>query len=699
MTTTIVNGAPLTNNLGTQDLSTRALVAEREVLPTHLPKIYIYAQEGPVTPQMVVGDSRTQMYGEDSFDLRKKYANHATVLSNVLNAQGNTCMIERIKPSDANGPATLRLWADVLPTDIPLYQRNTDGSIKLDGSNNPLPVVGNLKASGFKVKWVVEQVNEVLGVSTFGSAAQKPGDQTDVTTSTQSTRYPIMDFEVAHFGEYGNNVGLRLWAPTLMSNQPLDTRLLASDKVYPFRMSCVRRAASNKAPSVVPTQSAEQFINACFKPGVIDDSTDQLVYVGDTFIQSYQDLESEGIPPIYGPFGRMKTYDANVKTLVDMFYAAEQPYIDSFSDFKDVADEEYLFNMISGVSSQNVPYHTYQIVTGSLNSVRLNENTNLYAMGGSDGTMNDTAFAASVVAAISEYGNPLSQVSQDTARYPESIFYDSGFDLQTKYALAKFISIRKDTAVVLSTHDVNGPELTSSQESSVAIALRTRLQMYPESDYFGTNTMRAMIVGRSGRMINSQYTKKLPLTIEIAVKAAKYMGAGNGVWKSGFSFDQAPQNNVELFKDINVTFTPRAVKNKDWAAGLNWVDSYTTRKVYFPALKTIYDNDTSILTSFFTMMAVVELQKVGDRAHRRFSGVSSLSNGQLIERVNKFVDENTTNRFDNRFVIKPNAYYTQADIARGYSWTLEINIYGPNMKTVQTVYVASRRLSDLDTTQ
>ena len=60
---------------------------------------------------------------------------------------------------------------------------------------------------------------------------------------------------------------------------------------------------------------------------------------------------------------------------------------------------------------------------------------------------------------------------------------------------------------------------------------------------------------------------------------------------------------------------------------------------------------------------------------------------------------NTTNRFDNRFVIKPNAYYTQADIARGYSWTLEINIYGPNMKTVQTVYVASRRLSDLDTTQ
>jgi hypothetical protein len=689
----------MTINLGTQDLSTRKLVAEREVLPTHLPKIYIYAKEGTTTPQLVVGASRTQMYGEDSFDLRKQYANHATVLSNLVNAQGNACIIQRIKPTDANDNATLRLWLDVLPTEIPLYQRNTDGSIKVDGSNAPLPVPGNTKVDGFKVKWVVEEVNKVLGVSTFGSAAQKPGDQTDATTSVQSTRYPIMDLEVSHFGAYGNDVGLRMWAPTLMSSQPLDSRLLASDKVYPFRMACVRRPDSRKSARVVETQNAEQFINACFKPDTIDDNTDALVYAGDTFIQAYRDLDSAGYPPSYGPFNRMKMYDANVKTLLDLFYAAEQPLIDAFSDFNDVADEEYLFNMISGVSSQNVPYHSFQIVSGALNSVRLNESTNLFAMGGSDGTMNDAAFSLSVAAEVAEYANPLSPLSQDTASNPESIIYDTGFDITTKYALAKFISIRKDTAVVLTTHDVNGPELTTSQESSLAIALRTRLQMYPESDYFGTAAMRAMIVGRSGRMIGTQYRKPLPLAMEVAIKSAKYMGAGNGVWKSGFSFDQAPQNNIDFFKEINATFTPRSVKNKDWANGLNWVDSYTRRTAYFPALKTIYDNDTSILTSYFTMMAVVELQKVGDRAHRRFSGVSSLSNEQLIERVNEFVEQNTAGRFDNRFVIKSNAYFTQADIARGYSWSLEIVIYGPNMKTVQTVYVTSRRLTDLDSTQ
>lgn len=694
MTTTIVNAAPLVNRLGTQDLSTRTLVPEAEVLPTHLPKSYFYAKEGPTTPELTVGASRSLLYGEDSFDVRKPWANHATVLSNLINAQGNAQMTQRIKPTDATGPAKLRLYVDVLPESIPLYQRGTDGSIMLDGANAPIPVSGNTTVSGFKVKWVVESIPEAGEPFEFGSGAQKPGDQTSADTLTQSIRYPVMDLEVSHFGSYGNDIGLRMWAPSTKSSSPLDDRLLATDKVYPFRMACVRRPEPIKSARVVETLRAEQFVNVCFKPGTIDDNTDAMVYVGDVFIQAYQDLSTPGYAKQYGPFGRMKTYDANVATLLSMFYTAELPLVDTFSDFKSVPNETYLFNMISGTTSGGVPYHSFQVITGTGNSVRLSETSNLFATGGSDGTMNDTAFAESVSAEVAEYANPNSFL-QDTAKYPESIIYDSGFPITTKYDLCKFLSIRKDTAVILSTHDVNGPELSSSQESSLAIALRTRLQMYPESDFFGTHVMRGMIMGRSGKLLNSQFGKKLPLSFELAVKAAKYMGAGNGVWKSGFSFDQAPNNAIEMFSEVNVTFTPATVRNKDWAVGLNWVDSYDRKTLYFPALKTVYDNDTSVLNSFFTMMACIELQKVGERTHRRFSGVSSLSNAQLIERVNTFVKENTNSRFDGRFVIEPDAYFTAADVARGYSWTLPIKIYAPNMKTVMTLSVQSFRLEDI----
>jgi len=696
MTSTIVNAAPMTRMLGTQDLSTRQLVPEPEVIPTHLPKVYIYAQKGPVAPQLVVGNSMTSMYGADSFDLRKPWATHATVLAKLINAQGNALMMERIKPDDAAPPASIRLYLDVLPTEVPVYKRNADGSYEVDANNLPIPK-GTL-VPGFKAKWVTAQVTpDVNGEDTFGSANPVAGDQTDTTTHVQSQRFPILDLRVSSFGNYGNNLGLRMWAPTSKSSMPIDDRLIASEKAYPFRIACVSRLDENTTPSTVETMYAEQYLNVVLKPNVIDKNTDALVSIHDVFIQSYQELNNaNGSPPHYGPFSAMRVYDDNVETLLKQFHAAEVPYIDEFSDFKDEAGEEYRFNLFSGVSSQAVPYVSYQVVNTAANSTRMTENATIYAAGGSDGTMNETEFAKLVAIAVGEYANENS-IFQDTAKYPESIIYDSGFPLTTKYALMDFMAIRKDTAVVVSTHDVLGPVLSASQESALAVALRTRAQMYPESEFFGTATMRCMIVGRCGTLLNSQYRKKLPLTFEIATKAAKYMGASNGKWKSGFSFDTSPNNNINMFTDVNVTYTPATVRNKDWANGLVWVDNFDRKSLYFPALKTVYDNDTSVLNSFFTMMACVELEKIGERARRQYSGVSSLTNSQLVERVNEFVDAACLDKFDGRFVIKPDAYYTAADIARGYSWTLNIKIYAPNMKTVQTLQITSYRISDLTT--
>lgn len=689
MTATIVNGAPMTIMLGTQDKSTRQLVPEAEALPTHLPHVYIYAKKGPTTPQLVSGGSRSSMYGEESFDLRKPWATHATALANLLNAAGNACMLQRIKPADAGPHASLRLSLDLLAAQVDDYERNADGSIKLSGAGTPV-ISGQI--AGYKAKWVVSAIPTQAGVHQFALGTQGPGDQTE--GQTQSIRYPIMDLVTPDFGADGNNRGIRLWAPTTLGAQPVDDRIIANEKVYPFRIACVARPDELSTARTVETQAAEQYVNVCWKPDVINRLVDSELSIDNVFIQAYQELSDPRFPPSYGPFGQVHVYHSQLDAVLALVYEAEAAYIDEFSDFKDEEGEEHRFNLIGGCSSQGVPYHSYQLITGSANSVRLNESSTLYARGASDGTMNEALFAERVAEEVVEYANENS-VLQDTAKYPQSIIYDSGFPLDTKYALLSFNALRKDTAVVLATHDVLGNTLSASEESALAVALRTRAQMYPESEYFGTPTMRAMIVGRSGKMIGSQYRKHLPLTLEIAAKAAAYMGAGNGKWKSGFSFDMAPNSEVSMFQDINVTFTPAKVRNKDWANGLNWVESYGRRSVYFPALKTVYDNDTSVLNSFFTMMACVELQKVGDRARRRFSGVSSLTNAQIIERVNQFVSDDVEGRFDGRFIIQPDAYFTQADIARGYSWTLPIKLYAPNMKTVMTLSIEAYRIEDL----
>lgn len=693
MVSTIVNAAPMTVMLGTQDLSTRQLVPVPEAIPQHLPKIYVYAERGRTDPQLVSGSDMTAMYGVNSFDIRKPWATHATVLANLINSNGNAIMMERVVPQDAGPVASIALYLDVLITTLPVYERNADGSYTLDVNGQPIATATTVP--GFKAKWVTDVVKyDAAGASLFGQAVQVPGDQVDATTQAQSIRYPILELNVDSVGAYGNNLGIRLWAPTSNSNSPIDGRLITNEQAYPFRMSCVSRPDAITTPSTIVTQYAEQYVNVTFKPDTINRTTDSLVGIKDVFIQSYQNINTPGLAPQYGPFGALQVYDQNVATLLKHFYDAEVPYITNFSDFTGTPGEEFAFNMISGVSSNAVPYTAFQLVSDTVDSVRLSENVTVYAKGGSDGTMSEALFGALVANSVTEYAN-LNSVLQDSAKYPESIMYDSGFPLATKYAMASFIAIRKDTAVVLSTHDVDGPTLSASEESSLAIALRTRLQMYPESEFYGTSTMRGMIVGRSGILLNNQYRKRLPLTFEIATKAAAYMGAGDGSWKAGFAFDQAPENNVTMFSDVNITYTPATVRNKDWANGLVWVESFDRRSLYFPALKTVYDNDTSVLNSFFTMMACVELEKVGERARRQFSGISSLTNSQLIERVNQFVGDNTIDRFDGRFVIKSDAYYTAADIARGYSWSLKINIYAPSMKTVMTLSIVSYRIGDL----
>lgn len=690
MATSIVNAAPMVIDRGTQDLSTRQVPREPELVPQHLPKFYLFTEKGPVEPQLVSGAERINMYGEESFNLRGKYANHSTVFANEVNAQGNACMIQRVIPSDAGPESNMIAWLDVLETTVDDYERNTDGSIKLNNQGDAI-VIGTV--TGHKVKWVVTSHNTLSGIQQFGQATQVPGDQVDAVTSRQSIRYPIFELKASSRGSKGNDSGIRLWAPTIKTVSAMPTKMMNSQYAYPFNIAVIRRPNAQSTPKMVETIFGEQSMMITFKKEVLDPLTDKRMYIGDTFINAYQNLEDLRYPKLFGDFGDLKVYDDNIDLLVTKFHAAESPFVDSMSDFSPAPEERHLFNFVTGVSSYGKPYHSFVFVD-SANTVRFSEYQNVYASGGSDGTLTDDVHAALVKDEVNRYLDPNDNL-QELAVNVESTIYDTGFPMETKLALCSFIGQRKDTFVVLGTHDVNDRTLTASEEHSIAIALRTRLQMFPESDYFGTPVMRGMIVGRSGKLRNSQYNKALPLTLEVAIKSAKYMGASNGRWKNGSSFDSAPGSIVDYMYDINITWVPASVRNRNWDVGLNWVQAYDRRSYFFPALKTAYQDDTSVLNSYFTAMAICQLNKIAHAAWREYTGVSSLSNAQLEKRVNEFVNNRTANVFDGRFVVKPDAYHTDADVLRGFSWTLPIKIYAANMKTVMTTYVQAYRISDL----
>lgn len=705
---TIKNAAPMTISLGIQDNSTRAKSITREEVPTHLPKIYLYTKKGPTTPQLVGSSGRTQMFGTESFDPMYKWCNHATVFSNVMMANGNAQMIERVVPADAGPKANFCLWLDVLPVSVPLYQRNADGSYVRDATTNePIQVTGTTTTTtGYKLKWVLK--NTTTGLATdadstlFGNKTSTPGDQTD--GSTTSTRYPIFEFWASSFGSYANNAGFRLFAPTTASTTTVNQKLLSKLKAYPFRLAAVSRSSSTATPVIKNLISGDASLEFVVEEGQINPYTEAEISLGDIFESAWSSLNVEGYDNIYADLGSLHIYQSYLDTILGDLYAKEQAYIDTNAittgtDFTvGATDGKYMVNFLSAVSSSAIPYYTVVMNTSDSNAVALTESTNLMAAGGTDGTMDNDSFAALVSDLVAGYADESSYL-MDSVTYPESIIYDSGFPLATKKALAQFISVRKDTYVVLATYTVGDDDLTESEEASIGAALRSALTLYPESTYFGTPVVRGSVMARHGKLHKSVSTYKgqLPYSLELAYMASRMMGASNGQWKNTYLFDCVDNggNNIcTQFSTINVDFVPAATRNDDWDIGLNYPLPYSRSQKFYPAMKTAYSDDTSVLTSFFTAMAAVELEKIGQAAWRQFSGGVGMTDAQLCARVNSFVNDEVSGKFAGLVKVVPDCTVTSGDETRGYSWTLPIALYANNQKTVMTLSIGAYRMSD-----
>lgn len=699
MTSSINNATPMVYQLGIKDNSTTQGAVNAPAISSHLSHTFIYAQKGPIGRQLCDETNLVAMYGSDTFDTRKKYATHQTVLANTLAAAGNAQMIERLVPDDAGPKANFRLSLDVLPMDIPVYQRAADGTYLRDVDGALVPN-GVLTTAGFKVKWVKTSITAggpgVLDSATFGLGTSSVGTQTDGANT--STLYPVLEYYAGSYGAGGNNAGLRLSAPLSTDDSPANTALLDAIKAFPYRLQAITRATAVATPSVKSTLGGDSSIEFVLKAGQISPFTDASVSLGDVFKPAYESIGNPLRADIYADIPNVHIYTSNLNTLQTLFFNGEQAAMTDLEDIDgsdialtdEAATDSYVFNLLTFKNSSGAQYRCIDHNTTDANSVVLGASTNLYCSGGSDGTMSDAAFNVLAAAKMVEYADPLSPVL-DTATNPVSIMYDTGWELTTKYAMCSFLARRKDTFVVLSTY-TQGADYDAAEEASIGISLRARLGLYPESSYFGTPVVRGLIMMRYGRMLGVNYAHKLPLTLELAAKAAGFMGAGSGEWNAAKLFDIAPRSMLTMFTDLNVSFVPASQRVVDWSTGLNYPISFSRDAAFFPAMKTAYNDDTSVLTSFFTAMGCVALQKVGEQVWREFSGCVHLTRAQLVANVNQAVINKTTGKFAGLFKVIPKAYISGGDALRGYSYTLPIEIHANNAQTVMTLSVEAYRM-------
>ncbi len=729
-------------------------------LPQHLPHVMTLAERGPEYGFISGLTTGQRIFGLDTFNLRGPFTTHQTPYLNNFISRGNLVFLHRMIPANAK-KAMLRIALETIPAEIPLWERNPDGTYAYDSNGERIQET-NAGNPAFVIGQRIVIHTSLLPYTTQGKAFgagntvtnYRPGttlgtDNTPLSTlldaggnPVQSKLTPIGDLEINHYGKYGDRIGAIINAPTALDANPADTAKMAVIKAFLYNLTIVERPKDNTTPIVQRNLDDELSVDFTFKDDTYDPQLDDAaLYLPSVVAENYDASNDLSVNPVYAPYGRIHVYRDNIVGLLDLLCigdvvvnpttttAGEEDYdADAFRDvnnveFTDHPENRDLLNFLTGIDQYGVPYFTFDVLSSvKFGGVAVGANNILYASGGSDGLdinastgrpdvlKNSLTFDKLVKTQFDNYGNLLNFT--DALRFPQSIFYDTGFSINTKLSLANMIGVRKDLSLILATHrfaEYDNPSTpvdnewklrgtqTTSEETAIAIALMTRLNLFPESEVLGVKVCRAIIFRQSGDIPNSKYQYRVPLSYHWADATSNYMGRNDGRWRSegNAGQDDYPNNVVTTLLNINNTSKKEDGYIKDWDNGLSYAQSHDIGRAFIPAVQTVYYDDTSPLNSAITMLGCVEVEKVCYRVWRELTGGSRLTPDEFIAKSNELVVKHTLDRFDGRFTIVPNTRFTAQDEQNRFSWTCDITVYSADMRTVGVFSVISDSLQNL----
>lgn len=690
MAEVITSSTPGVNFRGTKDVSGNRATGEPEALAFHRPLHFFFSPEGDTTPQYLSTAQFADFYGAEALDVNSAYATHSTPFLNEAMAAVSRFLSIRVVPEDMPDKSNLGLSIDYLEGQVPEYKRKADGSFDLDPAGNRQETGATIP--GIIHKFVIGPVGTDKDGSLLGRRPIGVGSMTAKDGVTQSVLLPLLDFEALDFGD-GSKYGFRLWAPTTASAIPADADKEEELGTRLYRFQLMKRADELASPSPVTTTYDETSVLFSFKENVVDKDAGNTIYdLAERIPARWTDdaIDTMQRPPI----GTVHYYQDNLESYLAKIQANEA----GFSDTMPMGTDEetlYQMNFIGATSVTGIPYHSL-IVQGVLNgAVSLSSNTTHYLQGGGTGTMNNDTFNKAVNKILTDIDGVyrLSNI----ARYPFNALWDSGFDLDTKMLFPKVLSARPDTWIGLSTQDISKPANDEATDESIALSLMTRLQQFPDSVEYNTQSFRGLIAGHSALWVGAQRKVGCVQGIDLYRKFCDWGKDPTGRLNEDSAPDNGDNRIVQRTKNITNLDMSYRVKRRQWMAGICYVEDYDTRSQFYSGIQSFYPDQTSVLRSALVGLCVANINRYAWEVWRAFTGNQNLTDAQLVERSEKLIAARiAANIPSGRMIAKPHAELTRLDEQNGYSWTLRTDIGVSGMRTVLNASVVAYRREELE---
>lgn len=563
----------------------------REQLPTMLPIFFMRAQQGREGVPVYVSSYNAALkeFGEGTFDDNTKYfSREAVFLKGLFERQG--AFITRMVAGDA-AAGSLVLELKVKKANIPQYERDDNGQFVLDeetGDKIPLrdaSTNAQITEPGLELTWSTRALN---------TAAERPETITNLKPTTHGTGddaytvYPILAVKAKSVGAYANDIGVKLYVDL---DNP-DTTLATAVGALPMSFGIVKKTYGQDTVSPVVSKYENQFETFVAKPDQIDERFESAV--------SFKEVIEDNYPDI--PFD-VQLYTENIETVGAAIKEVE-PDDDTLTD-------PFMANIIEPYNIDDVPMVHVAL---SEDSIRLGTDRICYMTGGEDGTMDDENIEALTRQWLNDLLFP---AIRDSARYPFSAMFDTGVSLATKRAMIRFMGVRKDFRLYLATQDCNLETWnTEAQDQSVGASLYAACLLQPESQLKGTVAFRADIYAQAGHLANSKYRKLIPFVYDIMMKKSRYASTGTVTGQPA----GLPRSEVSVFKDWNWTPTNPDLKQIAWENGINYAQYFDMDGIHWPALRTVYKYDTSVLSGSLFADIVVYIKHLARRNWAQFVG-------------------------------------------------------------------------------
>lgn len=491
-------------SLGTQDNSRVFTPPEPKQASMTMTLIPVLAERGRGAATIVTTGA-AHLYGAKSFQKGSPYFTHANKLLVENSALGVPSLVKRIIPEGAN-KALLRLSLELIPTDIPVYERNSDGTIKrtvdqITGTSTPVTsgtiqgtrIVPHIGVGGYfgdAQKFAQGNIVDDYRDGSLSVAGKFLGEITRGDGSKEhpkSRLIPIADFYLDSEGGYGNNMGLRLSVPTTVQADPADITNITSNKAFPVRLTVMERETKNSTPNPVRKLAGDFTQDLFLKTRATDFSTGNSVSLAKKFVSNYYRKESATDVPLWPPFGNVHVYEKNINEIQqilsegyeytdangnDIAIAGEASYDDEAMDYG--RTEAYgfsdsnnygLLNFLTAKDFNNVPYFASTSADAvAFGGIAIDESATHYATGGSDGlwffadgtpaeVVNLKVFDDKVRNFLTNFGYGEDKL-KDILRFPFTNFIDTGYSIDTKLAASSLLLNRPDVVLIMGAKQV-----------------------------------------------------------------------------------------------------------------------------------------------------------------------------------------------------------------------------------------------------